>query len=86
MLEGCTPYPADDSARYVREGYWRPETLGELLETAARAWPQRTVVADGARRVRYAELDTLTNRLALHLLEGWNLIDSVYFSVITLAT
>ena len=70
MLEGCTPYPADDSARYVHEGYWRPETLGDLLETAARTWPQRTVVADGARRVRYAELDTLANRLALRLLDA----------------
>ncbi|MBF8305643.1 MAG: hypothetical protein HW398_831, partial [Acidobacteria bacterium] len=69
MLEGCTPYPADVSARYIREGYWRSETLGDLLETAARSWPERTAVTDGARRINYAELDTLSNRLALHFLD-----------------
>lgn len=69
MLEGCTPYPPDVSDRYVREGYWRPETLGDLLEKAARVWPQQTAVADGARRMSYAELNALSNRLALHFLD-----------------
>jgi len=68
MLEGCTPYPADFSERYIREGYWRAEAIGDLLETASRTWPERTAVSDGPRRITYAELNTLANRLALHLL------------------
>ena len=69
MLDGCTPHPADYADRYVREGCWRLETLGDLLEKAARVWPQHTAVADSARRLSYAELNILSNRLALHFLD-----------------
>ena len=68
MLEGCTPYPADVSGRYIRERLWRAETIGGLLESAARKWPDQIAVSDDARRVSYAELNTLTNRLALRFL------------------
>lgn len=82
MLEGCTPYPADVCNRYIREGYWRAETLGDLLETAAQRWPERTAVADGARRINYAELDTLSNRLARHFLDrGLKPRDSVLLQI-----
>ncbi|MGH9785271.1 MAG: (2,3-dihydroxybenzoyl)adenylate synthase [Terriglobia bacterium] len=43
--------------------------MGHLLDTAARRWPERTAVADGARKISYAELDALSHRLALHLLD-----------------
>ena len=69
MLEGCTPYPADYSERYVREGYWLSKTLGDLPGDAAQAWPSRIAVSDSSRKVSYAELHALSNRLALHLLD-----------------
>ena len=69
MLDGCTPYPNDFSDRYKRQEFWRAETIGGLLETAARTWPQRIAVSDGERQISYAELDRLTNRLALRFLD-----------------
>ena len=69
MLDGCTPYPADVTDRYKRLGFWRAETIGGLLETAARTWPERIALSDGARKISYAELETLANRLALRFLD-----------------
>ncbi|MFB9839298.1 (2,3-dihydroxybenzoyl)adenylate synthase [Actinoallomurus acaciae] len=57
-------WPADDAARYVREGYWRAETLPGLLRSwAARSGTDVAVVA-GAERLGYAELDARADRFA----------------------
>ena len=69
MLNGCTPWPEEFVRRYVREGYWQKKTLGDLLDDSARAFPDRTVVADRTRNVSYAELNRLSSRLAVHLLK-----------------
>ena len=82
VLDGCTPYPNDVADRYKREGYWKEATIGGLLERAARTWPGRSAVSDGARRISYSELDTLTNRLALRLLgQGFKPRDIVLLQV-----
>ncbi len=82
LLDGCTPYPNDFADRYRREGYWQRETIGGLLERAARTWPSRIAVSGGARRISYSELDTLTNRLALRFLgQGFKLHDIVLLQV-----
>ena len=31
MLEGCTPFPAEFAERYVREGFWRRETIPQAI-------------------------------------------------------
>ncbi len=69
MLDGCTPWPEEFVRRYVREGYWQNKTLGELLEDTARAFPDKTAVADGARAVSYSQISRLSSRLAVHLLQ-----------------
>jgi 2,3-dihydroxybenzoate-AMP ligase len=68
MLDGCTPYPAELSSQYIHEGYWRQETIGALLETAAKNWPEQIAVSDGDRQISYVELDILADRLARRLL------------------
>ncbi|HWP86227.1 MAG TPA: AMP-binding protein, partial [Terriglobia bacterium] len=68
MLAGCTPYPPEFVARYRREGYWRDQTLGELLHEAAARYARRAAVCDASRTLTYAELDRLSTRLGLHLL------------------
>jgi 2,3-dihydroxybenzoate-AMP ligase len=68
MLEGCTPYPQEFAERYVREGYWRAETLGDLLNASARNFAARGAVSDASRSLSYLELDQLADRLALRLL------------------
>jgi len=68
VLAGCTPYPQEFADRYLRQGYWRPQALGDLLRESARKFSARVAICDATRRLSYAELDQLSDRLALHLL------------------
>jgi len=60
MLEGCVPYPPAAAARYVREGYWRRETIAEAIAAAAaeseRSRPGHAAVCDSSRRLSYGAL------------------------------
>jgi 2,3-dihydroxybenzoate-AMP ligase len=71
MLEGCTPFPREFVERYVREGYWRPESIpqavAEIAAEIARARPDAIAVADARRRLGYAELASDAARAALLL-------------------
>lgn len=65
MLEGCVPWPQDVAERYRAAGYWRGETLGNLLRGWAAAYGDRVaLVAGDGGRVTYRELDAWADRLA----------------------
>ncbi|MCP3801301.1 AMP-binding protein [Allokutzneria sp. A3M-2-11 16] len=64
MLDGCTPWPAEFAERYREQGYWRGETLGAVLRTAAKDFGPRTALVHGDRRISYAALDEWADRLA----------------------
>lgn len=64
LLDGCTPWPVDAAARYRAAGYWRGDTLGELLRAWALRWPERTALVDDAGRTTFAELDRRVDRTA----------------------
>src|SRR5205085_1989702 len=53
MLDGCTTWPAELAARYVREGLWRGEDLGGLPRTWARRDGDRTALVHGDVRLSY---------------------------------
>lgn len=59
-------FPEEFARRYRNAGYWRGETLGELLREWA-AGPPRTAIVEGQRRISYAELDAEADRLATGL-------------------
>ncbi|MBX6388960.1 MAG: salicylate synthase, partial [Frankia sp.] len=61
------PVPAQLAQRYRDAGYWRDETLGELLRQWAAAYGAATAVVDGSRRLSYAELDAEADNLAAGL-------------------
>ncbi|MER6524084.1 AMP-binding protein [Streptomyces sp. NPDC001508] len=73
--EAAYRVPAERAAKYRLRGWWRDETFLDDLHRQARLNPHRTAVA--GRRVAesrtdtldYAELDRLTDRFALALLE-----------------
>ena len=56
MLDGCTPYPAEFRARYIREGYWRAETISQAVAAAAAEYPGRPAVVDHRRTLTFAQL------------------------------
>jgi 2,3-dihydroxybenzoate-AMP ligase len=66
MLEGCTPFPAEDAARYRREGYWLGLTVGQALDKAAAEFGHREALSYGQRRYTYAEVRQAADRLAYH--------------------
>lgn len=69
MLEGCTPWPQDAAERYLREGYWERQTIGDCLERAATIFGEKTAVTDASRRLTYAELNARVDQLALRFLD-----------------
>jgi 2,3-dihydroxybenzoate-AMP ligase len=68
MLESSfTPWPDELAARYRALGYWRGETLGDMLRRSAQRWPERTALV-GVERLSYAELDQRVDEVARGLL------------------
>lgn len=61
------PWPEEVAARYRARGYWAGVTIGEAFDRSVSAHAARLAVVDGSRRVTYAELGRLVDRLALHL-------------------
>jgi len=69
MLDGCTPWPEEFVRRYLHQGFWEATTLADLLDQAARAFPERIFVSDGGKKLTYSEVSRLANHLAFHLLD-----------------
>jgi 2,3-dihydroxybenzoate-AMP ligase len=57
-------FPEEFAQRYREAGYWRGETLGDLLREWAALPEPRTAIVEGERRWSYAELDAKADRLA----------------------
>jgi len=68
MLDGFVPFPADFAQRYRDRGYWRDQSLAQEFATMFATFGPRIALIDGARRYTYADLDRLTDNLALNLL------------------
>lgn len=69
MLEGFVPFPPEDASRYRAKGYWQDKTLAQEFAAVFRKYATRTALVDGARRYTYADVDSLSDNLALNLLE-----------------
>jgi 2,3-dihydroxybenzoate-AMP ligase len=82
MLEHCTPWPERMVQDYLRQGYWKAESLADLLETRARQCPGHTFVTDAQGRLSYGEIDRLAARVAVRLLDlGLKRRDIVLFQL-----
>jgi 2,3-dihydroxybenzoate-AMP ligase len=60
-------FPAAFVERYREAGYWRGETLWDLLVTSAGAHGDKTALVEGARRLSYAGLRARADSLAAGL-------------------
>jgi 2,3-dihydroxybenzoate-AMP ligase len=63
----CTPWPPEFAEAYRRAGYWRGQTLGDLLHNWARAYADSPAVVSGGERISYRSLAERADRLAVHL-------------------
>ena len=60
-------HPSDAAVRqYTSTGYWGENGVGDILERAAAAYPEREALVDGRGRVTFGEYYRRARRLAAH--------------------
>ncbi|MFF7080092.1 AMP-binding protein [Streptomyces lavendulae] len=62
--DGHTPWPAEFVDRYWAAGYWRGNTLDDLLRDRALRYGPHTALVHGDTRVTYANLNRRVDRMA----------------------
>jgi len=68
MLDGFVPFPAEVAQRYRERGYWQDRSIAQEFAQVFQTFAGRTALIDGERRYTYAELDRVSDNLALNLL------------------
>src|ERR1043166_5124847 len=68
-LSGVVPFPPEFAAKYRAKGYWQDKTLAQEFAAVFRKYADRVALLDGERRFTYADIDRITDNLALNLLE-----------------
>jgi len=68
MLPGVIPFPPDYAQRYRAKGYWWDQSLAAEFAEVWKKFGPRIALIDGARRFSYADIDRITDNLALNLL------------------
>lgn len=66
-MDDCVGWPDDYARRYRREGYWRDESLGDVLRTVVAGNEHRVALATAERHWTFAEVDHAADRLAAGL-------------------
>jgi 2,3-dihydroxybenzoate-AMP ligase len=69
MLEGVVPFPPEFARRYREKGYWQDKSVAAEFAVVFARYSNRIALIDGERRYTYAEVDQLSTRLALNLLD-----------------
>jgi len=69
MLPGVVPFPPEYARRCREKGYWRDRSLAEEFSAAFRLYAERIFLVDQDRQYTYSEVDRLSDKLALNLLE-----------------
>ncbi|MBV8536408.1 MAG: AMP-binding protein [Alphaproteobacteria bacterium] len=69
MLDGVVPFPPEFAKRYRDKGYWLDKSLAQEFAAVFRNFSGRTALIDGERQFTYADVDRLSDNLALNLLD-----------------
>jgi len=70
VLDGVVPFPPEFAKRYRQKGYWRDQSLAGEFAPVFERYADRTAVIDRDARFTYTEVDRVSDRLALNLLEA----------------
>src|SRR5437868_622571 len=68
-LPGVVPFPPEFASRYRAKGYWQDKTLAQEFAVVFKQYADRVALVDGEREFTYADIDRITDNLALNLLE-----------------
>jgi 2,3-dihydroxybenzoate-AMP ligase len=69
VLEGVVLFPPEFARRYRAKGYWRDRSLAEEFAPVFKRYADRIAFIDRDVRVSYADVNEVSDRLALNLLE-----------------
>lgn len=69
MLDGVVPFPPEFALRYRQRGYWLGRSLAQEFAPVFHRYANRFAVIDRDRSITYAELDRMSDNLALNLLD-----------------
>jgi 2,3-dihydroxybenzoate-AMP ligase len=69
-LEGVVPFPPEFAKRYREKGYWQDKSLAEEFAPVFKRYADRTAFIDRDSSFTYAEVDRVSGRLALNLLDA----------------
>src|SRR2546421_1165614 len=70
MLAGVVPFPPELARRYREKDYWRDKSLAEEFAPVFKRYAERIAFIDRDARVTYSDVDEISDRLALNLLEA----------------
>jgi 2,3-dihydroxybenzoate-AMP ligase len=70
VLDGVVPFPPELARRYREKGYWRGRSLAQEFAPVFGRYADRIAVIDRDARITYAEVDRVSDRLALNLLDA----------------
>ncbi len=68
-LPGVVPFPPEFARRYREKGYWQDKSLAQEFADVFRKYAGRAALIDGERQYTYADIDRISDNLALNLLE-----------------
>jgi 2,3-dihydroxybenzoate-AMP ligase len=69
MLPGVVPFPPEFARRYRAKGYWQDKSLAKEFDAVFKTHPERDALVDRERTYTYGDIDEITDRLALNLLD-----------------
>ncbi|HYU68420.1 MAG TPA: AMP-binding protein [Burkholderiales bacterium] len=70
MLDGVVPFPPEFARCYREKGYWRDLSLAEEFAPVFRRYAKGVAVIDRDAHITYTEIDRVSDRLALNLLDA----------------
>ena len=65
VVEGFVPPRKEDVEKYLRNGWWRGITLGDVLDGAVAAHPDKEALVEDKTRLTYSQLKDAVDRLAI---------------------
>jgi 2,3-dihydroxybenzoate-AMP ligase len=68
MLQGVVPFPPDYAAMCRAKGYWQDKSIAQEFDAVFKQYAERVAIIDRGRKYTYAQVDAVSDRLALNLL------------------
>jgi 2,3-dihydroxybenzoate-AMP ligase len=70
VLDGVVPFPPESAKHFREKGYWRDLSIAGEFAPVFKRYAERVAVVDRGTKFTYTEIDRVSDRLALNLLDA----------------